>query len=320
MRTKSLMMLAALALTAAAAAPAPVCAQEPLIVRLQSSAWLGFSYSAETVRTDGARQTKIVVSSVVAESPAADAGLREGDEIVSVNDLRATSALISSLSSSLEPGDEVELGIRRDGDTRTLAITAAERPDGYSSGDNSFYVFRGDSVVALARSMLDSARVRMDNLRLPDIRVERRGDGNLFVWRDGQLDSLRMWSDSSRPFRFFSDSLRLEFDKWPEVSGIRGFMRVGMRALAGMSLEEVGPMLGEYFGTDSGLLVLEVAPESPAARAGLREGDVILRADGTEVARIGQLREIVAEADGDEVGLTVLRQRREIELTLATDG
>ena len=40
--------------------------------------------------------------------------------------------------------------------------------------------------------------------------------------------------------------------------------------------------LKDYFGVDSGLLVLSVLPGTPAARAGLRDGDVITRANGAD--------------------------------------
>ena len=356
MRIRSAIIILALTVGAPVADAA---AQEVSIFRYASGAWLGFSYSAQTESIDGERRTRVVVNNIVDDSPASRAGLREGDEVVSVNDLRATTALLSSLSSSLEPGDDVDLQIRRDGSTRTVTITAAERPEEYSS--RATWTFNADSVVALTRSMLDSLRVRVDSLQLPSIRIERSGDGgSVFLYRDGHLDTLTFHQDSLFPTRLFSDSMRMRMDsvlvrlarpgihidissdslimldstrvhllpkmrtqwQWPDSAGYRGvtlarsFMRAGMRALAGMSLEEVGPMLGEYFGTDRGLLVLEVAPETPAARAGLREGDVIMNVDGADVTTIGELRDAVADADDTPLTLTVLRQRNEIQLTL----
>ena len=349
--------ITALILAAAALGAAPAAAQEPIIMRLGSSAWLGFSYSEEHELSNGERTTTVSVTSVVDESPASEAGLREGDQVISINDLRATSRLLNSLSSALEPGDEVQLEIRRDGSTRTVTITAAERPAEYSFSATQVYRFNADSVVALARTMLDSALVRIDSLNLPEIHIEHSGDGSTFFWRDGSVDSMAP-RDSVFLYRFFGDSVRNEMNRvfkrvtkpgahfefhgdslimldstavhlrpfgglyreaMSEFPSGAGFLRVGMRALAGMTLEEVGPLLGDYFGTERGLLVLEVAPRSPAAEAGLREGDVILNANGTDTDRIGELRDIVAHADGETVTLTVLRQRREIELRLTTE-
>lgn len=57
-------------------------------------------------------------------------------------------------------------------------------------------------------------------------------------------------------------------------------------------------------------LVGGVTPRSPAASAGLRSGDVITAIDGTPVHAFGQLRELVGEAGGSSVELTVWRDGR----------
>ena len=46
--------------------------------------------------------------------------------------------------------------------------------------------------------------------------------------------------------------------------------------LAGAEFRALTPELGEYFGLENGLLVLRVIPETPAARLGLRGGDVVV--------------------------------------------
>jgi hypothetical protein len=65
-----------------------------------------------------------------------------------------------------------------------------------------------------------------------------------------------------------------------------------------------------------GVLVISVGEDTPAARAGLRENDVIIRWDGTEVEDQGQWRPLLQErSPGDEVTITVRRGDEEIELT-----
>ena len=68
--------------------------------------------------------------------------------------------------------------------------------------------------------------------------------------------------------------------------------------------------LKEYFGVDSGLLVLTVIPGTPAAAAGLHDGDVITRADGKTVTSPMQLSQIIggARAKGTLM-LDIVRQR-----------
>lgn len=55
-------------------------------------------------------------------------------------------------------------------------------------------------------------------------------------------------------------------------------------------------------------LVGGVTPRSPAASAGLRSGDVITAIDGVPVHAFDQLRQIVGEARGSDVELTVWRE------------
>jgi S1-C subfamily serine protease len=70
----------------------------------------------------------VVVDRVLAGSPAEDADLRPGDVLVSVDGARLSS--MSDLVVALrdhEPGDDVTLGVERDGDVGTATVTLGER-------------------------------------------------------------------------------------------------------------------------------------------------------------------------------------------------
>ncbi|MGI9078247.1 MAG: PDZ domain-containing protein [Gemmatimonadaceae bacterium] len=87
--------------------------------------------------------------------------------------------------------------------------------------------------------------------------------------------------------------------------------------VAGASLAAVREELGDYFGVSNGLLVLRVAPGTPASRAGLRDGDVIMLANGEEIESVQELREAIGDArDRQEMKLDVVRKREKIRLTL----
>ena len=92
--------------------------------------------------------------------------------------------------------------------------------------------------------------------------------------------------------------------------------------MLGIDAEDLSGQLGNYFGAPDGegILVREVMPGTPAEKAGLKAGDVILRVDGNRVRNADELRtalrEISAKANGQSdtekaapvtADLTVLR-------------
>lgn len=91
--------------------------------------------------------------------------------------------------------------------------------------------------------------------------------------------------------------------------GFHVFMHGGR---LGVGVQNLGDQLAEYFGADDGgVLVASVREDSPAAEAGLRAGDVILRVDDEPVRDPGELMREIARADAGDVELRVLRDRQE---------
>ena len=147
-------------------------------------------------------------------------------------------------------------------------------------------------------------------------------------------DSMRLHFDSAfarvlpdmRALRLHTDSLRVHLDslRWaaPVREGVwvgsgEGIAVIGSRAIAGAELTELNPELGEYFGAEDGVLVVRVPAGTPAARAGLLAGDVIVEVNGRTVDDVSSLRrQISRTGSGEPIRLQVLRKKqlRTIEL------
>ncbi len=82
----------------------------------------------------------------------------------------------------------------------------------------------------------------------------------------------------------------------------------------GVTVQPVTPALAQSFGLDKarGALVADVTAGSPAAKAGIKAGDVILAFNGQALADAGDLPPLVGNTEvGDKVSLTVLRDGKE---------
>ena len=69
--------------------------------------------------------------------------------------------------------------------------------------------------------------------------------------------------------------------------------------------------------TESGVLVISIEKESPAAQAGLKDGDVIVGLGDSPVRSVDDLHKLLTEAHiGSRCELTLLRQSQKISLTV----
>ncbi len=86
------------------------------------------------------------------------------------------------------------------------------------------------------------------------------------------------------------------------------------RGWIGVTIQELTPELAQEFGLKKtkGALVSDVVKDSPAGRAGIARGDVIVEFNGKEVKDVSGLRNMVAESrTGGESTLKVLRSGKE---------
>ena len=91
-------------------------------------------------------------------------------------------------------------------------------------------------------------------------------------------------------------------------------------ARLGVSVQDLNQVLAESFGLKrpDGALVAAVDPDSPAAKAGLKAGDVILQIDGETMLQAGTLSSRIGMAKpGDQVRLKLWRNQSEREVTVS---
>ncbi len=94
------------------------------------------------------------------------------------------------------------------------------------------------------------------------------------------------------------------------------------RGYPGVDVQALSADLAEAFGVDrtEGVVVVEVDPEGPAERAGLRPGDVVVKVGDRQIRRKSDYDSSTAVLfAGDEVALEVLRDGRPKKLKLSID-
>ena len=92
-----------------------------------------------------------------------------------------------------------------------------------------------------------------------------------------------------------------------------------IRGWLGVSVQEVTSQIAAEFGLKKpcGALIVEVSPRSPAAKAGLRRGDIIVRYGDDEIEEVTALRNLIADTPiNKKVPLSVWRDRKNTEVTV----
>jgi serine protease Do len=97
-----------------------------------------------------------------------------------------------------------------------------------------------------------------------------------------------------------------------ENQGDLTFMLANSRRI-GVSTMALTKQLADYFGISGGqgVLVTSVSEDSPAAKAGVRAGDVITAVDGEAVDSSGDLSRVINRKKEGEVTLTIIRNKNQ---------
>ena len=315
-------------LAAALSLPAAARAQEDTAgVHGQRPGMIGVIFDvddeAEAVRIMGVRPG----------SPAHRAGVREGDVVVRLNGQAATVQHFHTLPRRLQAGDTVRLRVRREaGGEQDVVIVAAPRSGRMAMGpgrERMRIVVNGDTSDVPIGAMLHQLDSLSEHLPLEVMAI--RIDSLHSRLLDIDTVALRFHVDSL--ITILGDSLPVIMRRMPNIEiigapriealkldGPHGepfFMELGRRSAAGAELAEMNEGLSRYFGNvREGALVIDVSANTPAARAGLEAGDVIVRAGGQGVNDPEDVRRALMRSEGGRTELEVVRQGRRRTLTV----
>ena len=245
----------------------------------------------EDVRAEDLARLKLgeergaVVKEVVKGSAAEKAGLKEDDVILSYQGERVTSAAqLRRLVRETPAGRHVAIEASRGGAVQRLtASLEAHGGHELALGDEDF---RFD--------MPDSFRFNVPVPPVPPMPPIPPMD--------------HMFRDGERGQRFFFR----DRDRLVETRPGR----------LGLTYQPISGQLARYFKVDDGaLLVTEVETDGPAAKAGLRAGDVIVKFNGKAMSDGDDLRRTLGEApSGTDVTVTVQRDGRPLDLKVSPRG
>ncbi len=94
------------------------------------------------------------------------------------------------------------------------------------------------------------------------------------------------------------------------------------RSWMGVGIQDMTPELAKSMGIkiDHGVVVNKVYPNSPAQKAGLKEGDVILKCNNETITTSSELQKVVMNSKvGSELKLTILRDGKEMTVKVITE-
>jgi C-terminal processing protease CtpA/Prc len=109
---------------------------------------------------------------------------------------------------------------------------------------------------------------------------------------------------------------------WPKMeSGDGNFVfSMGANRRMGVGTQTLTKQLADYFGAkDGGVLITSVSENTPAAKAGLKAGDVITAVDGEKVDSSGDITRAINKKQDGEITLTVLRDHSNRTFTLTPE-
>jgi len=227
----------------------------------------------------------VAVDKVSDNSPAQAAGLKAGDVILRFDGEDVTGVRkLTRLVSEVDPGHQVKLTISRNGHEQEITATLVKRPmTDFQNGNFTFPQFNGTMPDLQGLQQLkDLPQFKS----MPDLKNMPEGP--------------QVWS-------------------FPGGQGQSYILRAGEGRVIGVSVTGLSKQLAEHFHVAGGALVSEVRDGSPAAKAGLRAGDIITEIDSKQVTNEMDLIKSINEKKDGNVTVTFVRDGRTQTVTVTPE-
>jgi C-terminal processing protease CtpA/Prc len=217
-------------------------------------------------------------------SPADRAGIRRGDRIVALDgrDVVGRDVVLATL---LVPGRKLPVRIARDGREQDVTVLVQKRPEGFGNECT-------DLEFALAPLRTPGAAAWAPKART----------GVVIRPSTPKVTAPTAPAPAGPPTAPAPPSV-WTFEAPPPVA-ISGFSSY----VAGAQLTTLTEDFKELTGAEAGVMVQRVAPETPAALAGLKGGDVIVEANDRAVSSARVLQRMIGDADERSLKLKVVRK------------
>ena len=223
----------------------------------------------------------VAVEKVLEGSPAQAAGLQAGDVIVRFNGQEVSSSrMLTRLINEIDPDHTARVIVIRGGAEREINVTVGKRPT--PKWDDSTFNFSFPE---------NFPNVEIPHIQLPKIPVMPKID----VHPQIDIPNLPNWN---------GDDMDLNF-------------HFGTSRQIGVSLVRMTKQLSDSFGVTGGAMISEVRENSPAAKAGLKAGDIIVEVEGNAVKGDGDLVRAINEKKDGDITLTLVRSgnRQTVKVT-----
>ncbi|MGI8470464.1 MAG: PDZ domain-containing protein [Pyrinomonadaceae bacterium] len=219
----------------------------------------------------GLREVRgVAVEKVLENSPAARAGLQTGDVIIKFDGEDVASARkLTRLISEVAPDHQAKITVLRGGNERELTATIGKRPAP---------VFGNGNFTITAPESFGQQGFQLG--QMPQIQpVQPFPQGGAVIPPMGNNQNFFVYRANGRQI--------------------------------GIGITPLNNQLGDYFGVagGKGLLVNNVRENSPAAKAGLKAGDVITEADGKAINSMSDLIRAINDKKEGDINLTIIRNK-----------